>query len=495
MTNSRSRHLKCGEERPRCFRCKFSGRACEGYEIIRIAQTFTNNSGGLSLTWSQPLATILDASANESLAFKYFEYSCASIVHNEFKYRPLFQYILQVAHAEPSVWHATVALGSMQKPMNAADLSMGPTFSFHQYGKAVKKLNQRLSSRANVRSEMVLASSLLLATFEVLQKEFWKGSQHVNGSLNYLCDLVQGGGKDDSIVFSSFVDVFARLKISTSIFGGKQIKLLLDPFERLSTNLEEDCSFSMEVAGYSVLFCPPAMRYLEDPPPFSPQGWLIDGNIDGDYQAQRELLLKYTLFWERAMQRLEPNPQDAYIAYRATLLKIYMRYCKLSVSTLTISEAVWTEMRYDCFNADFLELLHLCKNFMSCGEPETHGGNRLRYPSFTIHVGIIHILWYIAIKCRDPGLRREAVCLLNHCHHGEGDTFDGVMIAGYANMVIRLEEGPDGAECARDVPLERRICKPHFNTIHDDHILHCEKGDFRLGEEWSKWQPICVFSV
>ena len=62
-------------------------------------------------------------------------------------------------------------------------------------------------------------------------------------------------------------------------------------------------------------------------------------------------------------------------------------------------------------------------------------------------------------------------------------------------VVIRLEEGPHGAKCAKDVPVERRIAKPRFNVIRDDHILHCEKGDFRLGEEWTKWQPICVFST
>lgn len=449
----------------------------------------------MSLTWSQPLAAVPDASINESLAFKYFEYSCASMEQNEFKYRPLFQYILQVAHAEPAVWHATVALGSLQKPANAPGLNTGPTFSFHQYGKAVKKLNQKLGSPSDVDSETILASSLLLATFEILQKEFSKGSQHVNGSLNYLCDLVQSGGKDDSTVFSSFVDVFARLTISTSIFGGKETKVLMDPFEWLSMNLGYDYEFSMEIAGYGVLFCLSAMRFLEDPWQINPQWSPNDKYYYEQFQVFRGLLLSSIKFWEYAMQRLEANIQGAAIKHRAVLLKIYIHYCKLAVSTLAIHEANPTEMRYDYFIPEFYSLLVLCKRFMNYGDLETHEGNGLRYPSFTIHIGVIHILWYIIIKCRDPYIRREALQLLNHCHHCEGDTFDGVMIAGYADMVIRLEEGSGGAGCAMDVPVERRIAKPHFNIIRDDHVLHSERGDFRLGEEWSKWQPICVFSV
>ena len=188
------------------------------------------------------------------------------------------------------------------------------------------------------------------------------------------------------------------------------------------------------------------------------------------------------------MQRLESSLSHQILRQRAMLLKIYLSYCQISVSALSFRDDEITELRYDSYFLEFKELLALCKTFMDCGDLETHEEGGLRYPSFTIHIGIIHILWYVCIKCRDPKTRREAVQLLNHCHHGEGDTFDGVMIAGYADIVIKLEEGVEMPSAAEDVPEERRISRPYFNIMRDDHVLHCEKGDFRLGEKWNRWQ-------
>ena len=462
---------------------------------MRIAQTKTSTEDGMSLTWSQPLSAQPDASSHEFLAFKYFQYSCGAIVQNEFKYRPLFEYILQAAQVEPSVWHATVALGCLQRPDNAPNASDGPAFGFRQYGKAVKILNHSLTIPTNMKSEVVLATSLLFATFEVLHKDFMKGSQHINASLNYMCHLVQAGAAHDDNVFAALVDVFARLAISASIFRGQRSKLSTDPFIWLTTHLNGTDEFSMAVAGYGVLFCLSAMRFLEQAENQETSNEHIQGVGPNHLLILRNELLDSIQFWQVSMKQLEASQINISIRHRALLLKIYMAYCKISVSALRMGSTEPSELRYDRHILDFRQLLASCRDFMERGDLEFYEQGGLRYPSFTIHIGIIHILWYISIKCRDPHIRRGAVKLLNHCHHGEGDTFDGVMISGYADMVIKLEEGPESTTTAQDVPVERRISKPYFNVVRDDHVLHCEKGDFRLGDEWTKQQPICVFSV
>lgn len=414
-------------------------------------------------------------------------------MQNEFKHRPLIKYILQIAHVEPLVWHAAVALGSIQKPQSGPSVGDGSVFGFSQYGKAVKILNESLTSCIHVDSEMVLAAALLFATFEVIHKDFTKGSEHVDGSLNYLCELVQVGAIASGDVSSSFVDVFARLAISASIFGGPRTRLTVHPFAWLSSHLAVGRELSMDRVGHAVLFSLSAMRCLEDQMiPAKTASQSID---KGQLPEMRQRLLHSITAWQISLQRLKLDDKDAPLRHRALLLTIYLKYCEISVSTLPVDDLDTTELRYDDRIPAFKDLLALCEHFLDCGDPEVDEQGRMRYPSFTIQIGIIHILWYISIKCRDPYVRRHAMHLLNHYHRGNGDTGHGVMIAGYADMLIKLEEGLDEPSRAEEVPLQRRICNPYFDVVQDDHVLHCEKGNFRLGEEWNRWQPICVFSV
>ena len=388
-----------------------------------------------------------------------------------------------------------MALGSLQKPNNAPLVGNRSIFGYGHYGKAVKILNESLASQNGMNAGLLLAGSLLFATFEVLLKEFSNGYSHINGSLNYLCDLISRSSGEQGPIFSSFVDVFARLAISASIFGDEPASLSLDPFAWLASNIHKPCESSLESAGHFVLFSLAAMRFLQH----SSQSTILakttsvlGGHTILDLQEQ---LLNAIRTWQISMQQAKSRSQNMLSYDRVTLLKIYMKYCEIVVSAFTLNGSHSSEVRYDKYISEFSELLHLCKGFIKHNDPESIEQDGMRYPSFTIHIGIIHILWYICIKCRDPSLRREALCMLASCHHAEGDTFDGIMIAGYAEMVIRLEEGPEGVECAEDLPYERRIRKPHFNIVHDDHILHCEKGDFKLGPEWTTWQPVCAFSV
>ena len=456
---------------------------------MRFARKTLASDGGVSFKWVQPNPCRPEASCQDTLAFKYFQFGCGDMVDNSTQYQPLIQYILQVAHTEPAIWHATVALRSLQQPVDAPQAGDGPAFGLQHYGKAVRILNEQLTSGNDVASSIVLASSMLFATFEIVQKDFAKGSRHVNGSLNYLCSILESGRADTSTlsasgVFSSIVDSFARLEISTSIFGGCRTNLCSNPFDWVSTNITLNMEFkTLDEAGNAMLLCLAAMRQLQ----YACQTQSLETNpespsLNGELELSRQKLLCSIAHWQAAVQQLEQRLIRSGKQRRPILLKIYIKYCEILVSTLQFGHVDENEMRYDNFITEFAELLVLSREFLDLGDIRSHEQGGLRYPSFTIHVGIIHIAWFIAIKCRDPMIRRGALKVLKGCDHQAESTFDGVKIAKYAEMVIKLEEDYD-IRCAVDVGVDRRLRQPSFNTSTDDGILHTEKGSYELIEE------------
>jgi hypothetical protein len=58
---------------------------------------------------------------------------------------------------------------------------------------------------------------------------------------------------------------------------------------------------------------------------------------------------------------------------------------------------------------------------------------------FSVDMGFIPPLFYTAIKCRNPRIRRQAIELLIFAPHREG-FWDGVLVARIAGEVIKLEE-------------------------------------------------------
>lgn len=59
--------------------------------------------------------------------------------------------------------------------------------------------------------------------------------------------------------------------------------------------------------------------------------------------------------------------------------------------------------------------------------------------NFTVDIGLIPPLYYTAIKCRVPSIRREAIGILHHVPHREA-MWDALVVAAAAEKVVHLEE-------------------------------------------------------
>jgi hypothetical protein len=115
--------------------------------------------------------------------------------------------------------------------------------------------------------------------------------------------------------------------------------------------------------------------------------------------------------------------------------------------------------------------------------------------SFTVDMGYIPPLYYLALKCRVPRLRRRAIELIISTPHKEG-IWDGEVAAYVARQVMETEEESLIGVETNAVPLDP--CKNRINQVTvllpngvgEAATLVCERWKVRAGEvvreSWTK---------
>ncbi|KFY06386.1 hypothetical protein V491_08665, partial [Pseudogymnoascus sp. VKM F-3775] len=106
------------------------------------------------------------------------------------------------------------------------------------------------------------------------------------------------------------------------------------------------------------------------------------------------------------------------------------------------------ELIYDSHTAGFKSIIRLIRGvwetILSSHAP-LRGGEVPDPPGFTADMGFIPLLFFMVLKCRVPGIRREALALLGGAPHREG-LWDGVLAEGVGKKVVEIEESWDGGE-------------------------------------------------
>jgi hypothetical protein len=119
------------------------------------------------------------------------------------------------------------------------------------------------------------------------------------------------------------------------------------------------------------------------------------------------------------------------------------------------SSASTDEMQFDRFAAQFKLVVELAENLSSM-----EGADQ----DFDVDIELVPVLYYVAIKCRHPVIRRRAIALLKACPRREG-LWDGTCTARVAQEVLDIEE--DGREAIVDqsnISANARVCRVYVWT-------------------------------
>ncbi len=531
-TTCKIRRVKCDETKPSCNRCTSTGRKCDGYEFGRDQPS---SSAALTvpcppkLQATQPqlflpssLSVTFPGSAKERRIFHYFQIHTIPAFAGASELDFWKNLVLKVGHQEPVVRNAIVALGALhedyQKRNGRYSQDMNTDASYQEalslYGKALHQLNARLYEGTRTTATLALISSILFTCFEVLRRNNMSAIIHYSAGMKELTRQIKKtpqGGEASSQSLSTLPEfrpmpqseldvlfrVFARYDIQACTFAKPRAEALSvhlssqpPPFMNLTeVKIHLD---NLLVSVYQFIKSDlPRYRYWE--PSRVPSEWLVCR--DEAVNTFEAWLTSIESFLQNLSPDPDPNPAAASTSIALilhpheakTILGLRMQL-KVALIILKTNIASPTETTFDAFLPEFVEIVTRIENLAdSLSLPEAAPLDNESTP-FTMELGILHPLFFVATKCRDPMVRRRAIKALKR--GGREGVWEGPVVAVVAEWVVAIEEaGLTGVE-GEVVPERTRVHDIRKNVDYEGRRVLVEAKRSLDQRQWKIWETL-----
>lgn len=476
----RIRRVKCDEKKPACQRCLSTGRVCDGYGIWAGWNRHTGStnsnpgiSGPKSLS-SHNMPVPLNGSTREELVYFDFFCRCTALkLPGVFESAFWEHLIFQASSSEPAVLHAVIALASAHrseettfrndarlghhpyfKSKNDAPRNAHDRFALQQYNKAICDLQSHLSVKSQASLNIALITCMMFICLELLRGEFKSANTHLQNGMNILSQ-VQGRGTHDNTltvrpdpqsVDDYLIEAYARLNIQSAVFGlGSRHLYILA--QDLTCGL--DSQFQIPSTFPSIY---EARKYLDGL--LNRVLHLVEESRDlplASHQPISNLLIRQSNLqtsltsWLTAYDASTPSlllHLTPRIVFGLPILRIYHTMTSIMLRTAFSIQ----ETAYDSLTSSFQSIITQCINIENVDLVDLG----IKYPTstfckemnirFTVDMGFIPPLYYTALKCRDPVIRRKAISFLRIAPHREG-MWDPIIVSKVGQKIMEMEEG------------------------------------------------------
>lgn len=340
-------------------------------------------------------------------------------------------WVRQACFQESAIQHAMIAVGALHESVASTCAEDSWTairqqyFAIRQYNKAIKYLTS--IAAPSPPTENVLTCCIIFIMFENLYGRNGEASKHLKSGLAILKSWKPRTSSELAVKTEYLTPIYTRgynreasVDMKTP-FGNveiarKNLQILLDSIY-LSINyaVVSDQVVAVDVKGLN---------------------------------ARRVLQQWYTQF--AALQ--EPNDDESCRA------KILLRLQFETAVILLVSVHLEDECGFDEYIDNFRTIVSQCERLVALegrllgrdiGSPETF--------TYGFDLNILPPLNITAFKCRDPGLRRKAIALLNIGNRYEG-LWNGKTVARIAQKTLEIEEtGLARTSACTDIPRKNRV--------------------------------------
>lgn len=451
--------MKCDEQHPECFRCRGTGRKCDGYSaegLISRGRDLDNPDPARISTYlpdsiaSNSISFDLPGSGRERRSFDYFRDQTVPDLSGYFQSEFWDRLVLQFCHAEPAVRHALIALGAVHETFKTTENratthgqeEWKTRFSLQQYNRAISNLRKHLSSKGHQSVEVALICCLLFICFESLVGNHESALCHLESGLDILSGWrsrnihisssnIWSPSSGSDIIEDHLIQVFSRLDMQATLLldtriprfhtiqpmhGNKAVDCIPTRFVGLGEAKNVLDKIGNQLAYFIITRHP-------DPelPPDSVSAATImeqtelNAQLEGWSQAYDDLL-------EKTSTMMTVNELRG-----AILLKMHRK----AMALLLAGGGSVSERVFDGFTGTFAEIISLSESLLKSnrGSGRSDGSS-----TFALDLGIIAPLYMTARKSTDPAMRQRAISLLYASARREA-FWDGNMAAKIAERV------------------------------------------------------------
>jgi len=423
----------------------------------------------------------------------FFQHQTAPILSGYFDSYFWNGLLLQVGHSEPTIQHAMMAVASIHEQVENAGnelfclsqgdhgMNFGRYFALQQYNKAIYCLNQRLA-KGPQSEEITLMCCVLFICLEFLRGNIDTAISHVQSGLEIMAGWRAKNRKwllDEALPVTSephsipdnLVQMFSRLSIQSMLCDQKPPtgNPLVSAFDLVS--IIPALFPSLQAARASLDFLMKiSLAFLQE-------SHEPDFRMKPETKPQLDNLTNALDKWSLAFEFFLINSPATrtHQEIRATAnLRILNIVAKVWLSSsVSVEESV-----FDDHTQAFSNIVNIAATINSDSMPwnkslesaSLSNSQANRPHKFTFEMGVIPPLYFVAMKCRVPSIRRAAISLLNTTMPRR----EGIWIASFyvavAKRIIELEEenlqaiGHKDEQSGELLPPERR--RVHNVKIH-----------------------------
>lgn len=480
----KKRHKKCDEARPFCNTCLSKGYKCDGYADSPTPprqlpeQRSSNKLAIISARATQtPLVALIRTPSrspdSQSLELKYLQDFATLTVpqltgaFNEDFFKTK---VLRAAQHTPAIRHALVAVGGLhaeaEQDASALKLSLSDSdsnrsaFILDQYGKALNAVVQLAAEQGRDAADVVLSVCLLCVLFESLRGNYTAAQIHTQSGVKLLLEVLASRRKGEpepragGVSVDSLTPLLMRLDLQAAdpsdysawnrnpsarqLFEPEPVATAFESVEQSKqVLLEYEYKFLIELRGQMMSNGPDPMAWVSDE--FEKLMNMRDryGRFLGSWSAAH-----------KAMVRRMRRPIDT-ITKRALA---YLSINSIMVSIIVALFPMEDEMKFDEYHDSFKEMLRSAASVISEAPIAPTAF------AFSFDLGLSEPLHWLAMRCRDPMLRRRANEMLALCPIREG-IWNSQLASVTSKHAIEIEESlsPGPVHSAADVPREARI--------------------------------------